>query len=453
MINKRLTSAEAAARLGIKPATLYSYVSRGLLQRERSSQGSTFDPLEVARLARSARHPAGPAADGGVDQPIFITELTLIDDGHLYYRGLDAVALSRDRRFEEVAGWLWTGSWPDPDQAWTAPERMVTAVRAALSQVVGALTPVERMAVAVIAASVVDDLRHDLNPTGVPITGRALLSALIGCLPDRQSQSEPGAPDTAGRLSISERLWSRLSALPITSGRRDVLEAALVLSADHELAPSTLAARVAASFRADAYAVVMTGLGPASGGWPSGSSGAPSEVEVLLEEAARFGPEAAIGARLRRTGEMPHGFGMLLYPSGDPRGRELLRRLGELDARPDRLDVVRGVLEVARSRDFPPPNIDLGLGAISFCAEMVPGAGQAITTFAKAAGWLAHAIEEYRSPTRFRSRADYVGIRPDPSPPDGSDGLEPSESGTSARSSAGAPVTSSSRSDPEGSSG
>ena len=69
--------------------------------------------------------------------------------------------------------------------------------------------------------------------------------------------------------------------------RQAVLEAALVLWADHELAPSTLAARVAAAFRADPYAVVEHRVGPASGSWWSGSSGAPSEVERLLAEAER----------------------------------------------------------------------------------------------------------------------------------------------------------------------
>ncbi len=56
--------------------------------------------------------------------------------------------------------------------------------------------------------------------------------------------------------------------------------------------------------------------------------------------------------------------------------------------------------------------MDLGLGALSFCAEMIPGAGQAISTIGKAAGWLAHAMEEYASPTLFRIRADYIGPRP-----------------------------------------
>jgi citrate synthase len=122
--------------------------------------------------------------------------------------------------------------------------------------------------------------------------------------------------------------------------------------------------------------------------------------------------ERAIGERLRRTGTTPHGFGMPLYPGGDPRGRELLFRLDELDASPERRAVVRRVVQIAAERGFPPPNVDLGLGALAFCAEMSPGAGQAISTLGKVAGWLAHAMEEYSEPTRFRSRADYVGRPP-----------------------------------------
>jgi citrate synthase len=114
---------------------------------------------------------------------------------------------------------------------------------------------------------------------------------------------------------------------------------------------------------------------------------------------------------------------MPLYPEGDPRGGEVLNRLAGIDGPPERLEVVEAVLGVARSRGFPPPNMDMGLGAVSYCAQMIPGAGQAMATFPKVAGWLAHAMEEYANPTRFRSRADYVGIRPAssgtsvPSPP------------------------------------
>jgi citrate synthase len=424
MVHTRLTTAQAAERLGVKPATLYSYVSRGLLQRQRTAAGSTFDPQEVAQLARSARHPGEwrvsssrrdpGAVDDRFNEPVFVTELTLIEGGRLYYRGMDAVALSRSRTFEEVAGWLWSGAWPERAERWSTPPAASAAIAAAAAHLDRSTLPIERFMLAVVVAALGDDLRHNLSPSSVTIVGRHLLSTLVDVLPtvtgDRLQVGWPADE------SISARLWPRLSPLKPTAARLGVLEAALVLAADHELAPSTLAVRVAAALRADPYAAVMTGLGPASGSWYSGSSGAPTEVELLLAEAASGDAERAIGDRLRRTGNTPHGFGMPLYPEGDPRGAELLARVPDIGGNPARQAVVQRVIQVASERGFPPPNADLGLGALAFCAEMRPGAGQAISTFGKAAGWLAHAMEEYADPTRFRSRAAYVGSRPDPAP-------------------------------------
>lgn len=422
MINKRLTSAEAAARLGIKPATLYAYVSRGLLHPDRTPQGSTFDLREVAQLARSSRHPggSGPAArrrgqaDGsGTHDPVFVTELTLIEGGRLYYRGRDAVELARTRTFEETAGWLWTGRWDGAAGPWRVPSEAAAPLERALESLPEGAGAVERFMAAVVTASLCDELRHDLNPAGVPLTGRAILSVLAAALP-MAGRRGSGIRDRQA-TPVSERVWRGLTGrIPDGPGVAAV-EAALVLAADHELAPSTLAARVAASFRADPYAVVLTGMGPASGSWQSGSTGAPSEVEALLQQAAEAGPEKAIGDRLRRGGDIPHGFGMPLYPSGDPRGAELLDRLDGVGP-PERLEVVRRLVEVGLERGFPPPNFDLGLGALSYCAEMVAGAGQAIFTLGKVAGWLAHAMEEYTMPTRFRSRGDYVGPAPNVMP-------------------------------------
>jgi citrate synthase len=422
MINTRISSAEAAARLGIKPATLYAYVSRGLLHPERGPRGSTYDVREVARLARSARRPVGGAggsrrrdAGSGVGaEPVFVTELSLIDEGHLYYRGRDAVELSRTMSFEDVVEWLWTGEERVAGAAprFQLPSRARRAVEAAAGTAGGRSSLVERFMGAVVAAGQCDDLRHDLTPSGVAVTGRRVLAALAASLPAGGEDAEAG-PEGSGPLA--ERIWESLAGRPPSESERAVADAALVLAADHELAPSTLAARVAASFRADPYAVVLTGLGPASGTWEAGSTGAPGEVEILLLEAERVGAERAIGERLRRSGQTPHGFGMPLYPDGDPRGAELLRRLDDM-GRPDRASLVRTVLAVGRDQGFPPPNFDLGLAAFCFCAGMAPGSAPAVLTLAKAAGWLAHAREEYVRPSRFRARADYVGPAPEPMP-------------------------------------
>ncbi|HET6964879.1 MAG TPA: citrate/2-methylcitrate synthase [Acidimicrobiales bacterium] len=463
MINRRLTSAEAADRLGVKPATLYAYVSRGLLHPERTPRGSFFDLREVVQLARTARNPGRPdgaaarstrraGVEPGGGDPLFVTELTLIEGGRLYYRGLDAVELARTRTFEETAGWLWTGEWEQGGTGWTVPPATAGPLARAMAWLPPGTAPVERFMTAVVAASACDQLRHDLNPAGVPVTGRSLLSVLAASLPragrgpgagrgeggergdgSGRGQGEEGGEGGAGAGAspLSDRVWRGLTGRPVVAAGVAAVEAALVLAADHELAPSTLAARVAASFRADPYAVVLTGLGPASGSWHSGSTGAPSEVESLLGDAATTGPERAIGERLRRGAEVPHGFGMPLYPDGDPRAAELLSRLEGIGP-PDRLEVVCRLVEVGRERGFPPPNFDLGLGALSYCAEMVPGAAQAMFTLGKVAGWLAHAIEEYTSPTRFRSRADYVGPPPETPESPGSPGVTESPEGAPA---------------------
>ena len=430
MINQRLSASEAAELLGIKPATLYAYVSRGLLPREKSARGSTFDPRDVARLARSGRSrretgdvpvrtslsmTGGNRWSQSSNEPLFVTELTLIDDDHLYFRGLDAVDLSRERSLEEVAGWLWSRTWPDSGDIWRTPRAASIAVNEALQTVPEGGRPLERYMLAVVVGALSDDLRHDLSPAAVPVIGRGIISLLTETLTRRQpliGERTGGSEDSSSRGPIAQRVWRALSPLDPTAPRVSFLDAALVLSADHELAPSTMAARVAASFRADPYAVVSTGLGPPSGTWAAGSTGAPTEVERMLEDALGVGPERAMGERLRQTGTVPHGFGMPLYPRGDPRGRELLTRLEQVDGQPERHAVVERILELASERGFPPPNVDLGLGALSFCAEMPHESGQAIATLAKVAGWLAHALEEYANPTRFRSRAYYVGPRP-----------------------------------------
>ena len=105
-----LTAAEAAQRLGVKPATLYAYVSRGVLRRDHAADGrrSLFDSDEVERLARRGRprRPAG-AADITVESAI-----TAITGDRLYYRGLDVIRLATSRTFEDVAELLWTGELP-----------------------------------------------------------------------------------------------------------------------------------------------------------------------------------------------------------------------------------------------------------------------------------------------------------------------------------------------------
>jgi citrate synthase len=238
----------------------------------------------------------------------------------------------------------------------------------------------------------------------VTAAGRALIAGLVDCLP------VPGAPPLAPRApgagAIAARLWNGLSTLDPEPGLVGVLDAALVLLADHELAASTVAARVAASVRADPYAVVSAGLATVSGTLHGGAS---LGIEALLDEIDR--PEqaaAVVGARLRR-GERLRGFGHRLYPDGDPRAAYLLTRLRATAAGSRRMAVVDALLEATTRRGLPEPNVDLALAALAHVTSMTRGAAEAVFAIARAAGWIAHAIEEYDRNTPIRPRAVYTG--------------------------------------------
>src|SRR5690348_5350278 len=104
-----LTTAAAAQRLGVKPETLYAYVSRGQLTRHLAADGrrSLFAREEIERLAARARR----GGRAGALELVIDTELTLLDPaGALYYRGQDVEELARASTYEDVAELLWGGA-------------------------------------------------------------------------------------------------------------------------------------------------------------------------------------------------------------------------------------------------------------------------------------------------------------------------------------------------------
>jgi citrate synthase len=223
---------------------------------------------------------------------------------------------------------------------------------------------------------------------------------MVACLPGG-TRSEKGP--------ISKRLWAKLKP-----GRRhpplaDVVRAALVLLADHELAASTLAARVAAGVRADPYAVVTAALGVTGGALHGGAS---LNAEAMLAETAEAGQAAHVmGQRLRRGERIP-GFGHRIYRSADGRALALLDRIRAAAPDHPRLAVAAAMLDEARRRQLPEVNVDFALAVLVNVGGLVPGAGEAIFAVARTAGWLAHAMEEYARPTPLRLRASYTGPVP-----------------------------------------
>jgi citrate synthase len=423
-----ISAAEAAERLGVKPATLYSYVSRGVLRRHRAADGraSLFDAQDVEALGRHGR-PRGRATSGEL---VIESRITQLSADRLRYRGHDAVTLAGRSAFEEVATLLWTGTLlsrgrgePGPAD-WRAAEAGRLAATAAQAALPPGTLPLERLQVIVPALAATDPLRLELSQPAVIATGKAIIAGMVDCLPPASpvpasgrpagpapaSQHraapqaapapDPGMPDARG--GIAARLWSRLCPRAPASGLVAALEAAMVLLADHELAASTFAARVAASVRADPYAVVATGLGAAGGALHGGAS---LGAEVMLAGAPDPAAAPRVVGDLLRRGERIPGFGHFVYAAADPRAEFLLAALRQAAPGSPRLAVADAVLAEAAGRGLPQPNIDFALAVLASVGGMVRGAGEAVFAVARTAGWLAHALEAYAEGTPLRPRA------------------------------------------------
>jgi citrate synthase len=202
---------------------------------------------------------------------------------------------------------------------------------------------------------------------------------------------------------MAERLTSVLAPRPTADLVRGV-NAAMVLMADHELATSTLAVRVAASTRADIYDALLVALGTIAGPLHGGAS---QLAYSLLIDAERDGPERALDDTLRWQGVLP-GFGHTVYKHGDARFGVLLELFEQL-ARPQQVELVQSIVDAAADHGIPPPNVDLALAAISWATGMPPDAGRTLFTVARVAGWVAHYLEELEErPLRYRARAVYA---------------------------------------------
>ena len=429
-----VSTAEAARRLGVKPATVYAYVSRGLLHSRRAAggRGSELLASEVESLRTRTRR-ARPDPGSGTDaEPLIISRITRISDDRLHYRGRDVGALAGVSSFEAVAELLWQGRLGRA-APWTADPRAVAVATAAQSALPGDTLPLERLWTIVCAAATVDALRQDLRAGAIVAGARGIIATMVEALPcaGRSAagtgvgfggQDAHGREDTAGRpeavpgrqdadsVSLAQRLWPRLCPAPATEPLLRTLDAALVLLADHELAASTLAARVVASARADPYAVVLAGLAALSGTLHGASSLA---IEDLLAEIP--GPEDAAGrvARRLRGGVTVPGFGQPLYPGGDPRATRLLSLLEEAAGETARFAVVRSLERTVSARGLPPPNVDFALAALAHTAGMRRGAAETVFAVARTAGWLAHAMEQYAEGGLIRLRARYAGPEPE----------------------------------------
>lgn len=381
MDGELITTAQAADLLGVRIATVYSYVSRGLLRPAGSPrsrhEGSMFLRDEVAAMVDARRRVRRGRFELTIDTAVTSVE----PSGVLLYRGHDVAELATLESFETVAEIVWGG--PAGEDDW--PE-------CALPEPNERLGTRDIVLWAISQAAMSDSDRESLSPNHFRVAGRRSIVAAATALAQRNGASGEGR--------VARRVLAGLATgTPSTSVER-ALEVALGLLADHELATSTLAARAAASTGADPYAVMTAGVAALGGVRHGGASGA--AYDVL---------RAAMDGQ-RPTDDPVAGFGHTVYTDTDPRAAVLLDLVAGFD---DEIAAATDAFALQmRRRTGLAPNVDLGLAALSLACRLPRHTGETVFSIARLAGFVAHGIEEQGHPLRFRPRATYTGELPRP---------------------------------------
>lgn len=387
-----ISATAVLTRLKVRPQTLYAYVSRGQIAAKpdpADPRRSLYSQEDIERLtarkARGRRAAAVAEATMSFGEPVLASAITTLQGGRLYYRGQDAVALSDADSFEEVCRLLW-GCGPNEDPF---PRQPAPAEGAARPAAVASDGPDARARMfALLAWSAA---RDPATAGRSPVLLRTDAAKVLSRLAD-------AASGAAGTQPIHTRL---ASAWGVEDPRRaDLIRRILALCADHELHTSAFAARVVASTGANLAACALAGLSALSGPLHGGAA---VQVAAFLDEAQRSGDPRGAALKLLAQGLEAPGFGHLLYPEGDPRARAIA---GALPWREDIAEAARACEAVTGQ----PPNIDFALVAAARTLELPSDAPFVLFAVAKAAGWLAHALEQRLTGQVIRPRARYVGI-------------------------------------------
>jgi len=369
---------EVCRHLNVQPQTIYAYVSRGKLEAMTDPQDSRkslyrFEDVNglVKRKQAGRKHQTLAANTLFGSEPSIPTELSTFHRGSLYYRGQNAIELSRTSTLEDTATLMWDAGVP-------------VSFEFHQSKVNG--KPGRANAFALLA---------DLAAAGHSTHGRQKsvlheeaqnLVALVG--------EAFGAKYVEGAPLHMRFAKAWRQPLHVAN----LLRTAMVLLTDHELTSSAFATRIAASTGASLPACLLTGLTTLSGPLHGDASG---RVSALFGEVLRLGEDHVVDRYL--SSALPiAGFGHHIYPDGDPRAAVLLRMIEPTP------EIARFIERVTKLTGMQ-PNIDIALAAMVVKYKLPSDAAFGLFATSRSVGLIAHCIEQLNVPQVIRPRGRYTG--------------------------------------------
>jgi citrate synthase len=195
---------------------------------------------------------------------------------------------------------------------------------------------------------------------------------------------------------------------------RKVIDACLILHAEHGFNASTFTARVAGSSLANPYATISAAVGSLSGPLHGGAN------EEVLEQLNEIGPVENVkpwleAKRAANSGFKVMGMGHRVYKVKDPRAtvlQELAEHVFAESTRPPKYEVALELEKLAAGIYGPKgvyPNVDFFSGVVYESLGIDTDQFTPIFAVARVAGWLAHWHEQLQGNRIYRPEQIYVG--------------------------------------------
>ena len=363
-----------------------------------------------------------PSNRGLEDVVAGTTELCLIDggQGRLIYRGIDIHDLVGRSSFEETAYLLWFGALPtrgqmeDFKKKLLAERRLSAEIQTLLKAIARKSSSMSALRTMVSALGIYDPEAEDLSREAnvcKAIRMTARIPAIIASYHRLRNNQDPIPSDPS--------LGHAANFLYILTGRipdrtvAGMLDACLILHADHEFNASTFAARVTAATLSDIYSAVTSAIGALKGSLHGGAN--EQVIRLLTAIGAPDRVEAHVQGMMSRKEKVP-GFGHRVYKTEDPRAthlRKFSQELGQKTGDSKWYEMSRRVEEAMVAAGMKARGICANVDFYSASTYHYTGIPSDLFTpvfaLSRVAGWTAHVLEQYADNRLIRPMGEYTG--------------------------------------------
>ena len=383
-------------------------------------ESSTTQPGSAPSSPPSSAKPGGDGKSGaGLEGVVAATSSICFIDGtagRLVYRGYEIADLVENASFEEVAFLLWDERLPNRPELNTLKQQLGGAVAlpphvmSILRSLPPETQPMDALRTAGSALAATDPEVDDNSPEAnrrkaVRLT--AQFPTIVTAFHRLRNRQEPVAPDPKMSLACNF-LYMMTGKKPHDTLAR-VMDAALVLHAEHGMNASTFAARVTAATMADMHAAITAAVAALKGPLHGGAN--QDVMHLLLECKTPENAERKVREMLAAGKKVP-GFGHRVYRTFDPRAtflRKMSRKLGEDAHNTLWYEMSERLIPIVKEAKGKDPNVDFFSASAYYTMQIPIDLFTPIFAVARVTGWTAHVMEQHKNNRIIRPTDDYVG--------------------------------------------